>query len=183
MPEVSIPKPRFTIGQQVVVSSACEYASDYAGEVFYITGVTYNVRMARVQYAVHTASDLADNSGGVDDWLEEDLSPHAPVVQNLIEQPATRSWQFSDIKTGDVFWLSADRRNPHICMAQFGHLSADGLSRQFDCLNGAWKGTLTLMDEGAMEMFVPATKSRHFVYVTEKVEHAALVKTEHEVAF
>jgi hypothetical protein len=88
----------------------------------------------------------------------------------LTGAPVTRSLFFSDIEHGDVFWLSSDRANPHSCMAEFGPLNPNGISRDFDCVNGAWTGTLTEMDEGALELHVHKTGSRHFVYLCEKVE-------------
>lgn len=97
----------------------------------------------------------------------------------------TRSFNFSDIQTGDVFWLTSDRQNPHHCLAEFGPLNKDGFSRGFLCLNGGWRGTLIeLQDEGALEIYVHHTGSRFLVYIAEKAERNNDNETdENEVAF
>ena len=88
----------------------------------------------------------------------------------LTGKPATRSWFFSDIQTGSLFWLSNDLSKPATCRAYFHDLNADGKSRDFDCTNGAWSGTLTEQDEGVLEVLVHATGSVNRVHITEQVE-------------
>ena len=58
--------------------------------------------------------------------------------------PATEdTYLFEEIEDGEVYWISADPRNPYHCLAEFERLNPDGISRDFNCLNGSWTGTLT----------------------------------------
>lgn len=97
----------------------------------------------------------------------------------------SRSYSFSDIRPNDTFWVTSNRQHPHHCLAKFGTLNEDGVSRDFDCLNGAWSGTLTEKEEGALELHVHKTGTRHFVYLAERIEQpkAEPSAPEEEIAF
>lgn len=85
--------------------------------------------------------------------------------------PATEdTYLFEEIEDGEVYWVSADRQNPYHCLAEFERLNPDGISRDFNCLNGSWTGTLTELDEGVLELHVHKTDARYPVFLCELVK-------------